>query len=133
MCIRDRLRTIKVDVEEALDIENTVHVMTMHKSKGKQYPVVFIADVAGERFPSPNRKVTFYVHEELTQGNPNLTFSDKVQDEDERRLFYVGITRAEERLYIVAPKKYGENINDKPLSSLLKETIFMFTENQVKF
>ena len=128
----DLLRTIKVDVDETLDIENTVHVMTMHKSKGKQYPVVFIADVAEDRFPSPNRKVTFYVHEELTQGNPNLTFSDKVQDEDERRLFYVGITRAEERLYIVAPKKYGENINDKPLSSLLKETIFHNTANKKK-
>ena len=88
------LRSIKIDVEETLDIENTVHVMTMHKAKGKEYPVVFIADVAGQKFPTPLRKSTFYVHDELTTGKTSLTFPEEIQNEDERRLFYVAITKS---------------------------------------
>ena len=118
------LRSIKIDVEETLDIENTVHVMTMHKAKGKEYPVVFIADVAGSKFPTPHRTSTFFVHDELTKGKTSLTFSEETQDEDERRLFYVAITRAENLLYIIAPKRYSDNKRDKPLSTLLSEIEF---------
>ena len=121
------LREIQVDIEEKFDVGDTVHVMTMHKSKGKQYPVVFIADVAGDKFPGTKVTRKFYVHDDLLQGNTSLSFSQAIQLADERRLFYVAITRAENLLYIMAPKKYEGNVNEKEVSLFLTEIDF---ENQ---
>jgi len=121
------LREVQVDIEEKFDVTDTVHVMTMHKSKGKQYPVVFVADVAGDKFPGTRITRNFYVHDDLLQGSTSLSFSKKVQLADERRLFYVAVTRAENLLFIMAPKKYEGNVNEKDISIFLTEIDF---ENQ---
>ena len=117
----DLLRKVEIDIEEKFDVSDTVHVMTMHKTKGKEYPVVFIGDVANEKFPGKDITRTFYVHDELLKGTTSLSFDSKTRMQDERRLFYVAVTRAQNLLYIMAPKLYEGNKNEKKVSEFLTE------------
>jgi DNA helicase-2/ATP-dependent DNA helicase PcrA len=61
---------------------DAVTLMTLHNAKGLEFPVVFITGLEDGLFP-------------LSQA-----FDDPAKLEEERRLFYVGITRAERKLYI---------------------------------
>ena len=61
---------------------DAVTLMTMHNAKGLEYPVVFITGLEDGLFPT------------------SQSFDDPAKMEEERRLFYVGITRAEEKLYL---------------------------------
>jgi len=70
------------DVDTWNDKANAVTLMTLHSAKGLEFPVVFIAGVEEGLFPLARSR---YNREEL---------------EEERRLFYVGMTRAKEKLYI---------------------------------
>ena len=59
-------------------------LMTLHKSKGLEFPVVFLAGLDRDYIPSPRA---------VEEGNID----------EERRLFYVGMTRARRRLYLTYP------------------------------
>ncbi|MBQ5597720.1 MAG: UvrD-helicase domain-containing protein [Clostridia bacterium] len=71
-----------MDREEE-DDNQRVSLMTMHTAKGLEYPVVYIIGVEEGIFP----------------GNQSI-FAGEAEIEEERRLAYVGITRAKERLFI---------------------------------
>ena len=70
------------DIDSWEGEHNAVTLMTLHASKGLEFPVVMIAGLEEGLLP-------FY--------SSTIEFSDV---EEERRLFYVGITRAEQKLYI---------------------------------
>jgi ATP-dependent DNA helicase Rep len=75
-----------------------VRLMTLHGSKGLEFPHVFIAGVEEELLPHRNS---------LEEGG----------EHEERRLMYVGITRAQESLtlsYAGSRRRYGEHINCEP-------------------
>ena len=81
------------DQDEADDEGDKVTLMTLHAAKGTEYPVVFVAGLEEGLFPL----------EKATQEKSEL--------EEERRLFYVGVTRAEQRLYLSWARsryRYGE-------------------------
>ena len=65
---------------------DAINIMTMHSSKGLEFPVVFIINVEDDSIP--------------------FVFSHKSADsiEEERRLFYVACTRAKKKLFLVYPK-----------------------------
>src|SRR5207237_4441226 len=63
----------------------SVKLMTVHASKGLEFSYVFITGLEGELFP----------HQRLTEEE--LSGEDQ---EEERRLFYVALTRAKEKLYL---------------------------------
>jgi DNA helicase-2/ATP-dependent DNA helicase PcrA len=67
---------------DQIDSENHVTLMTLHSAKGLEFPVVFIVGVEEGIFPH------------------NRALTDPVELEEERRLAYVGITRAKERLVL---------------------------------
>ena len=68
------------------DIKDGVELQTMHHSKGLEYNTVFITDVCENIVP--------YKKAVLPQ-----------EIEEERRMFYVAMTRAKERIYIISPAK----------------------------
>ena len=70
------------DTDQIDDDDSTVVLMTLHAAKGLEYPVVFLIGMEEGVFPHMR-----------TMGEPD-------QLEEERRLAYVGITRARERLYV---------------------------------
>lgn len=76
--------------------KNVVTLMTLHASKGFEFPIVFISGVDDGLIPY-----------ELEEG---------ISEEEERRLFYVGITRAEEELHLIYAKErnwFGEKTEMK--------------------
>lgn len=75
------------DLDSMEEESNNITMMTLHAAKGLEFPVVFIAGMDEGIFPSQR---TLQVPSEV---------------EEERRLMYVGITRAEEKLYLVSAKR----------------------------
>lgn len=75
------------DLDSMEDEFNSVTLMTLHSAKGLEFPTVFIAGLDEGIFPSQR---TLQVPSEV---------------EEERRLMYVGITRAQEKLYLVSAKR----------------------------
>lgn len=97
---------------------DTINLMTVHASKGLEFPVVFMVNLVGGRFPTRDRKDLIRVPDELIKetlpvGNAHL--------QEERRLFYVGMTRAEKYLYLVSAKNYGGK-RDASISGYIEET-----------
>ncbi|MBI2419588.1 MAG: UvrD-helicase domain-containing protein, partial [Ignavibacteriales bacterium] len=74
--------SLVTDFDLAGDEKNVVTLMTVHSSKGLEFPVVFVTGLEEEIFPLANR------------------FSAEASVEEERRLFYVALTRAEKRVFL---------------------------------
>jgi len=66
--------------------KDTVKLMTVHSAKGLEFPVVFVADLIEDVFP-------------LTKK-----MASKKETEEERRLCYVAVTRAKQKVYLLYPK-----------------------------
>ena len=75
------------DLDGMDDISNNVTLMTLHSAKGLEFPIVFLAGCDEGVFPHQR---TFNITSEM---------------EEERRLMYVGVTRAEEKLYLSSAKR----------------------------
>jgi DNA helicase II / ATP-dependent DNA helicase PcrA len=76
---------------------DTVKLMTIHAAKGLEFSAVFLGNLIAGRFPSSNRRDAITVpdaliKETLPTGNVHL--------QEERRLFYVALTRAKSHLYL---------------------------------
>ncbi|MGQ9619118.1 MAG: ATP-dependent helicase [Candidatus Aminicenantia bacterium] len=96
LTLRDLVDNLSLRSDSDLEEHPSVNLMTLHISKGLEFPTVFIAGVDEEVLP--HRK--------------SLTSLEK---EEERRLFYVGMTRAKKRLYLTSsgkPSRFLEEIPD---------------------
>jgi DNA helicase-2/ATP-dependent DNA helicase PcrA len=103
---------------EIEDID-TVKLMTIHSAKGLEFPVVFIVNLTSDRFPSRERKEQLPIPETLIKETLPL---DNYHLAEERRLFYVGATRAKNLLYLSWAKNYG-GVREKKPSGFLQEII----------
>ncbi len=97
---------------------DAVNVLTVHGSKGLEFRAVFIVNLVSERFPSRSKSSGIPIPPEvLKDSNP----SDKNADlQEERRLFYVAVTRAKEYLYLSWSQDYGGARAKKPSQFLLE-------------
>lgn len=93
------------DIDDAELGEDAITLMTLHSSKGLEFPVVFLAGMEEGIFPHAR------------------TLMDETEIEEERRLCYVGITRAKEKLFLSSTKMrtiYGNTVTYPP-SRFLQE------------
>ena len=88
------------DIDHWNDSDNRVTLMTVHSSKGLEFPVVFVSGLDDGLFP-------LYA-----------SIEDKNELEEERRLFYVALTRAQERVFLLYAtnrrRMGGENVIGMP-------------------
>lgn len=76
---------------------DTVSLMTVHAAKGLEFPAVFVGSLITGRFPATNRKDPIEVPPELIK---ETVPSGDINLQEERRLFYVALTRAKTHLYL---------------------------------
>ncbi len=74
--------SLVADIDMYEDEKNVVTMMTIHSAKGLEFPIVFVTGCEEDIFPLSNR------------------FSTEATVEEERRLFYVAVTRAKQKVYI---------------------------------
>jgi DNA helicase-2/ATP-dependent DNA helicase PcrA len=91
-------------VAEADPDEDAVHVLTVHKAKGLEFPLVFLVGCAEGKFPVQRRREPLelpaeLVKEALAGGDAHL--------QEERRLYYVAMTRAKDELVLTSAADYG--------------------------
>jgi DNA helicase-2/ATP-dependent DNA helicase PcrA len=101
------------------DAGDAVHVLTYHKAKGLEFPVVHMVGLVDDRFPTRSRGDLLplpaeLVREALPAGDHHLA--------EERRLFYVGMTRAREELHLSWARDYG-NRTARRMSQYLLEAL----------
>jgi len=114
-----------IELSEGFETENAIQVTTIHQSKGREFPIVFIVDVAHGKLPLRYQSKTFHVPYDLSKEFLNAEEDEKeLYIQEERRLFYVAITRAQQQLYISFAKKYGQNIRETKPSKFLEELQF---------
>lgn len=99
---------------------NAVNILTVHSSKGLEFPIVFLVNLVDQRFPTVERREQIPIPEELIKeilpvGDYHL--------EEERRLFYVGMTRAKDLLFFTGADYYGEAKREKRLSPFIFEAL----------
>jgi len=107
-------------VVESDTLEEAVQVLTVHRSKGLEFPVVFLVCLNEERFPSRLRG------EDLEFPWPLLDTLTPADDqshlEEERRLFYVAMTRAQRYLWISGANDSGQRRKNRP-SRFVREAL----------
>ncbi len=99
---------------------NAVNILTVHSAKGLEFPVVFLVNLVSQRFPTTERKEQIPIPEKLIK---EVLPKGDYHEEEERRLFYVGATRAKEKLYLTAADYYGEGKRGKKLSPFIFEAL----------
>ncbi len=102
---------------EIEDID-TVNLSTVHSAKGLEYQAVFIVNLVSGRFPSRERGDLIEIPAELIKETLP-TGDEHVQEE--RRLFYVAMTRAKKYLYLTYAGNYGGK-RDAVASGFISET-----------
>ena len=96
-----------------------VHVLTVHKAKGLEFPVVFVVSLVSQKFPWPRRRDPLELPEELIKETlPSGDF----HMQEERRLFYVGMTRAKKELYLTSARDYG-GTRERKVSQFVLEAL----------
>jgi DNA helicase II / ATP-dependent DNA helicase PcrA len=94
-----------IEAPEPRSATAAVQMMTVHAAKGLEFPVVFVLSVAARRFPHSEQKPVIEFPEALRKGPPAPA---NIHEQEERRLFYVALTRAQERLYVSSVAKPGK-------------------------
>ncbi|KKR50807.1 MAG: hypothetical protein UT84_C0006G0009 [Candidatus Curtissbacteria bacterium GW2011_GWA1_40_16] len=98
---------------------DAVNVMTVHSAKGLEFPVVFLVNLISDKFPSRSRPEAIEVPKELIKED--LPQGDWHREE-ERRLFYVGATRAKDLLYFSWARDTG-SFRIKKISPFVLEAL----------
>ncbi|MGL6174421.1 MAG: 3'-5' exonuclease, partial [Cellulosilyticaceae bacterium] len=120
----EKLKQTNANIEQAKLVganENLVRIMSIHKSKGLEFPIVFLSETA-KKFNNQDIKNTLILHNELGFGPKHLDYENEIIFEtmpflaiknkiiaenlsEEMRILYVALTRAKEKLVITGTVK----------------------------
>lgn len=93
----------------ARESENAVRLVTVHGAKGLEFPHVFILRANSNSFPCSYKETMVAFPRELRDADSVTEADDKaLHDQEERRLFYVAMTRARDSLYIYSRQGKGK-------------------------
>jgi DNA helicase-2/ATP-dependent DNA helicase PcrA len=120
----DLVFNLEIEDGESSD-DNSVKIMTIHQSKGKEAKVVFVCDMAARHLPLQLTRKKFTVPTELAKGVQRDADDKTLHLEEERRLAYVAMTRAKEQLYLVFPERYTGNKRGVKPSEFLENIGYM--------
>lgn len=114
------LKESPLSVKDHLIKGNAVNILTVHSAKGLEFPVVFIVNLTKNRFPSTEKSEKIPLSQELIkeilpQGDYHL--------EEERRLFYVAMTRAKDILFLTASYFYADGKRKQKISPFVYEAL----------
>ena len=102
------------DVEQGPAV---VKIMTLHSAKGLEFKYTFLVNLVDKRFPSLERKDPIEIPEKLIK---DILPEGDFHLQEERRLFYVGMTRAKDGLFLTSAEDYC-GVTRKRLSRFLIE------------
>lgn len=123
----DHIKKYEIDIPEPFsdnNREDQISIMSIHKSKGLEFPIVFLMDCQ-RQFNKMDLRKNFMLHQELGFGCDYIDYERHIKKEsvftkaiksvserelvsEELRLFYVAMTRAKEKLFLVATVKNFE-------------------------
>ena len=114
--------------------ENVVRIMSIHKSKGLEFPVVFLSST-GKQFNLMDLNESILLHQEMGIGVKYIDYEKQVQYDtlskaairnkiltetlsEEMRILYVALTRAKEKLYITGIQKDYDKVKEKMMGQI---------------
>lgn len=106
---------LATDMDRDMDGEDQVALMTIHLAKGLEFPVVYIVGLEEDLFPSA------------------MSMNTRSELEEERRLFYVALTRAEQKAYLTYAQtryRWGKLVDAEP-SRFIEEIDEKYLEHTV--
>jgi len=96
-----------------------VNVLTIHKAKGLEFKTVFLVSLVNAKFPVSHRRQSLELPDALIK---EILPEGDFHTQEERRLFYVGMTRAKEELYFTSAADYG-GARTRRVSQFVSEAI----------
>jgi DNA helicase II / ATP-dependent DNA helicase PcrA len=116
---REARGTIALPVRED---EDSVKLMTVHGAKGLEFDHVFLLKVVSNCFPATYREPLIEFPPTLRNSSALNTLDDKtLYEQEERRLFYVAMTRARDSLTVYGP--FGRGMKEKTPPGYLRELL----------
>lgn len=95
-----------------------VHVLTVHKAKGLEFPIVFLVRLVQDKFPARKQGEGLVPPVELVK---DVLPAGDFHLQEERRLFYVGMTRARRELFLTTAREYEGR--DRKVSQFVVEAL----------
>ncbi len=106
-------------VAEAEFDQDAVSVLTVHKAKGLEFPVVFLVSCVSDRFPTRSRLEPIPLPDALIR---DILPAGDFHLQEERRLFYVAMTRAQHELHLTSARDYG-GVRPRKISRFVLEAL----------
>ncbi|MDD4409288.1 MAG: ATP-dependent DNA helicase [Candidatus Pacebacteria bacterium] len=99
------------------DDSDSVRIMTVHSSKGLEFSYVFVTNLVHRKFPSDQKREPIEIPDKLIK---EVLPEGDAHTQEERRLFYVALTRAKKGLFLTWASDYGGKTLKKPSRFLIE-------------
>jgi len=102
-------------IESVDEPRDAVRLLTVHAAKGLEFKNVFVLRLATQSFPTSYKETLFEFPRDLSPANYSAEKTDdQIHKEEERRLFYVAVTRARDTLTLYGRLRGGKNKQEIP-------------------
>ncbi len=102
------------------NLYDAVNLLTVHSAKGLEFGVVFLVNLVKQRFPTRKQNDPIPLPNELIK---EILPEGDYHIQEERRLFYVGVTRAKDLVYLTAARFYGDGKRERTISPFVFEML----------